>query len=189
MKLEKAREIRGWMSEHELHWLGLQAEYSHHIMEVGCAYGRSTRALADNTSPYSFIYAVDTWNGSPDEVNTNHKNYKDLNGDYAFVEFCENLWAPIIVGTVVPLRMHSWNAAELFQRRNRKMDFIFIDADHTKQGLKFDILYLLPLLDEGGVLAGHDYNNINFPGVKEAVDEVLPNRKLAPLTDIWYIEK
>lgn len=53
------------------------------------------------------------------------------------------------------------------------LDFVFIDADHSYKGCKDDIEAWLPKLKQGGLLCGHDYNNIDFPcfGVNQAVDE------------------
>ena len=56
------------------------------------------------------------------------------------------------------------------------LDFVFIDADHSYQGVKDDIGYWLPKVKKGGLLGGHDYNNKNYPfglEVKRAVDEAV----------------
>jgi predicted O-methyltransferase YrrM len=183
--IEKALAIKGWMTDHELTWLAEQATHYSHIMEVGCAYGRSTRALADNT--VGRVYAVDTWQGSPDELDTNHQDYALRNGDEVFIQFCENLWERIIVGWVVPIRMRSENAARVFLAQNRHIGFGFIDGDHTYESVLQDVTSLIPLLSKyGGLIAGHDYDSSNWPGVKEAVDELFPNVEVAPLTHIWF---
>lgn len=57
------------------------------------------------------------------------------------------------------------------------LDFVFIDADHSYEGVKRDIQAWRPKLKAGGLLSGHDYAN---PGeklgmeVKRAVDEIGP---------------
>lgn len=55
------------------------------------------------------------------------------------------------------------------------LDFVFIDADHSYEGCKADILAWLPKIKKGGFISGHDYDNddpqFNF-GVKKAVDEL-----------------
>lgn len=40
---------------------------------------------------------------------------------------------------------------------NKSVDFVFIDADHSYEGVKKDILAWLPKVKSGGILAGHDY--------------------------------
>ena len=71
-------------------------------------------------------------------------------------------------GTI--LRMKSVDAAK---RVTEMLDFVFIDADHSYEGCKADIEAWFPLVREGGLLCGHDYDNTDFPqwGVKRAVDE------------------
>jgi SAM-dependent methyltransferase len=172
--------IRGWMSEHELAWLSEQTAYT--VIEIGCAYGRSTFALADRAKR---LYAVDTWQGSPAELKTNHKDYAELDGDFAMVAFCANLGVYIRRGTVVPLRMHSRNAAQVLTDWGVFADLIFIDGDHDYEAVKEDIRLYQPLLREGGILCGHDYGDSNWPGVRKAVDELIPNVKIAPMTRIW----
>ena len=54
---------------------------------------------------------------------------------------------------------------------------IFIDAGHSYEEVKQDILAWRPLLREGGILCGHDlYKDGPYhPGVKQAVDELIVN--------------
>lgn len=49
------------------------------------------------------------------------------------------------------------------------VDFVFIDADHEYESVKFDIDKFWIVVKDGGVLCGHDYNI--FEGVNKAVDE------------------
>lgn len=51
------------------------------------------------------------------------------------------------------------------------LDLVFLDADHSYQGVREDIAAWAPKLKAGGWLGGHDYGNPNFPGVRRAVDE------------------
>lgn len=54
------------------------------------------------------------------------------------------------------------------------LDFVFIDADHSYDGVKSDISAWLQNVKPGGVIGGHDYNNPrerNGKDVKRAVDE------------------
>lgn len=53
------------------------------------------------------------------------------------------------------------------------LDFVFIDGDHSYQGCAQDISRWREIVRPGGIVCGHDYDNINYPafGVKRAVDE------------------
>lgn len=55
--------------------------------------------------------------------------------------------------------------------KDNDFDAIFIDADHSYDSVKADITNYLPKLKKGGILAGHDYDSVHFPGVIQAVDE------------------
>lgn len=73
-----------------------------------------------------------------------------------------------------------------------QLDFVFIDADHSYEGVKRDIEIWLPKIKKGGLLGGHDYNNPRIPEgieVKRAVDEKFP---LSPplemgLNTCWFV--
>lgn len=73
----------------------------------------------------------------------------------------------------IVLHMHSADAAKIVP--DGSLDFVFIDADHSYEGVKRDITLWRPKLKAGGLLSGHDYAN---PGeklgmeVKRAVDEL-----------------
>lgn len=56
-------------------------------------------------------------------------------------------------------------------------DLAFIDADHEYEAVRRDILLVLPLMEEGGVLAFHDYCPV-WPGVVRAVDELCERQTL-----------
>jgi len=70
------------------------------------------------------------------------------------------------------VEMRSVEAADEFE--GEAFDLVFIDADHSYEGVKADIEAWFPKVKEGGYISGHDYENtderFNF-GVTEAVDE------------------
>lgn len=52
-----------------------------------------------------------------------------------------------------------------------EIDFIYIDADHSYKGVWEDLCIWYPQVRIGGVIGGHDYGHLDFPGVKQAIDE------------------
>ena len=91
-------------------------------------------------------------------------------------------------GRVIILPMTSEEAAPLVERMVGKVDHVFIDADHSREGVARDIEAWWPLCREW--IGGHDYGNGPFPGVAEAVDAVFPNAEKADgLTWFEYREK
>ena len=67
----------------------------------------------------------------------------------------------------------------------QSFDIIYIDGDHSYQGVKNDLALARQLVKRGGYICGHDYemnpnktkNNYNF-GVKQAVDEFCQQHNL-----------
>jgi hypothetical protein len=73
------------------------------------------------------------------------------------------------------------------------LDFVFIDADHSYEGCHADIKAWSGKVRGGGLLCGHDYDNVDYPqwGVKRAVDEyVAANRLKLELGDnfTWFVK-
>ena len=64
-------------------------------------------------------------------------------------------------------------------------DLIFTDADHSYPAVKQDIINYRPKLKPGGILSGHD---IDFPGVNQAVNEMLENYDVGP-NNVWFLTK
>lgn len=56
--------------------------------------------------------------------------------------------------------------------KDRSLDFVYIDAVHTFDGVISDITYWLPKVRIGGFIGGHDYDCTVFPGVVKAVNKV-----------------
>jgi hypothetical protein len=57
------------------------------------------------------------------------------------------------------------------QFKDGSLDFVFIDGDHSYDGVKLDISLWLPKVKPGGWIGGHDYDHPKLPGVSKAVDE------------------
>jgi hypothetical protein len=74
------------------------------------------------------------------------------------------------------LRQRSTEAA----RNRQEYDFVFLDADHSYEGVSSDIVAWAPKIKPGGWLGGHDYENTDFPkfGVTQAVNEYVASTGL-----------
>lgn len=58
---------------------------------------------------------------------------------------------------------------------------LFVDADHSKEGARRDIEAWAPHLAEGARIAVDDYGHSDWPGVKEALDELVAEGVLEPV--------
>ena len=174
-KLDKAEKILGWLSLQEAEWLAEQAQKHSRIVELGCCYGRSTRAMADNTQ--GTILAIDNWNGPIEEK-------RDLGDIYA--HFCENLHDHIESGRVVPMTANHAaleNTALMFPGGETRPDMVFVDGDHGYASVLRDIRIWAARIETGGLLCGHDYN---WKEVNRAVKEALPEAQQVPGTALWF---
>ena len=52
------------------------------------------------------------------------------------------------------------------------LDFVFIDAQHSYEDTLEILLAYLPAMRQNGIIAGHDLVCPDYPGVKQAVDQV-----------------
>lgn len=163
MNIKRALAINGFMLESELQYIAECAAKSKCIAEIGCYQGRSGRAWADNTE--GVLFCVDIW-----------RDGGEANFDQNLAD-CHN---------VVKIKMDSRRAAVALGKAGLTFDCIFIDADHDYENVKTDILAWRPLLREGGILAGHDYQPA-FPGVIQAVDELIGKSRLVG-GSIWTTE-
>ncbi len=63
---------------------------------------------------------------------------------------------------------------------------IYIDADHRYEHVFCDISAWRSNLAYDGILCGHDYDD-SHPGVIQAVDELLPDRKVDANVWSWRV--
>jgi hypothetical protein len=81
-------------------------------------------------------------------------------------------------------RARSKDAAEKVEAHS--LDYVFIDAEHTYEAVRDDIIAWLPKVKQGGWIGGHDYDNPGFEGVKEAVDEAFPDGVERGADHTWW---
>jgi hypothetical protein len=130
---------------HFLNHLGLVSKG----VEVGTFKGRYSRTIVSDWP--GKLYMVDIWRPlSLEEYDdsTNNRNHIDAYSD-AMSE---------VVGyedRAFMLRMKSVYASEMFD--DGSLDFVYIDANHTYEGVTEDIKYWYPKVKSGGLLLGHDY--------------------------------
>jgi len=114
------------------------------VVEVGTRTGRTTRHVARYCPQVEEVFAVDLDPPPP--------------GAFDALE------------RVTFLQGASDSVAKRFE--DGSVDLVFLDADHSEDGVLRDLEAWLPKLRPGGIIAGHDYGARHHPGVKPAVDRV-----------------
>jgi len=126
------------------------------MAEVGVRDGRTTFFLLDHC-PDLVIYGVD----------------KSVAGFY------NNEIADKYQHRLIPIQGDSSSMAKEIPN----VDLVFIDADHSYNGCKKDILAYREKVLPGGIFSGHD---IDFPGVNLAVNKLLDNYEVGP-NNVWFV--
>lgn len=134
------------------------------IIEFGCWEGRSITYLADATN--ETVHAVDHWQGNAGNFTSDIAKERDV-----YAAFLENTQE---FKNVMP---HKESTEAFMAKWTKPIKFLHLDADHNYLPLKEQIEWALPLMVSGGVLCGDDYSE-KWPGVMQAVDELLPNREI-----------
>jgi hypothetical protein len=156
------------------------------FVEVGAWKGRSTSCLAveiANSKKDITLYVVDTWEGSIEHSEgTEQKSLPTL-----YETFIDNMKP--VEEYYMPLKLTSEEASKKF--KDKSLKFVFLDASHEYEDVKKDILNWMPKVKNGGILAGHDYYPDGaydwFPGVKNAVNELIPNFDTQELCFIHHV--
>ena len=163
-RLERARSIKGWMTDPELDWLHDNAA-GKLVIEFGSWLGRSTAALLSAKT----LVCVDHWLGSSE-----HQATIDKNGLKPFEEFTGQFEAEIKSGPLVihrgTLRSRAF-CLRLAATYGTQADLVFIDASHALEHVREDIQLAEVLLKPDGILAGHDYGHKQYRDVQTVVDE------------------
>jgi hypothetical protein len=97
---------------------------------------------------------------------------KDISMDLIDVtdDFIQNLQP--VAGRFTPITLGSPAAAYLYA--DNSLDFVWIDGDHSDQGIFRDITAWLPKVKVNGYLGGHDYDHPMHPGIRRVCNELLP---------------
>ncbi len=167
-----------WTQDEELEWLASQAASSSVIVELGEWQGRSTQAMCRST--FGTVFGVDCWPGG-----SSYQLAGDEATRLAIKENCRDSLRPYLdSGGLVILEMDTVAAATFWAEHLQFFvlpDMIFIDADHTFEGVTNDIKAWLPLLRKGGLICGHDIDQF---AVEQAVRKLRPDY-LRPVKNIW----
>lgn len=152
-------------------------------VEIGVWKGETFKYLLNNNADLNLI-GVDLYEPQPANKGPekwikgenghawDHKKYyTDL------LEFCK------VNGKGTIIKDYSVNAAKTIT--NESLDFIFIDGDHSYEGVISDIEAWYPKIKFGGWIIGHD---IHFDTVKKAVTEKFGTYSTAD-DFIWYVVK
>lgn len=145
------------------------------------------------------ILGVDVWDPS-------HQEGPTKSGEKCRCIHCEDtrrrrrmFSGPATMRAAVELQVASFPNGRLFVGKTSaavrtvdddSLDFVFIDADHSVEGVFEDILNWVPKIKPGGFLVGHDWNMDSVKiGVMQAFGEMGWQQALQFEDDhVWWVE-
>jgi hypothetical protein len=179
------KEIEGWFDfEKEYDSFVDKAQDGAIFVEVGSFLGKSSCYLAQkikNSGKKITFYCVDTFEGVKNDPN--YYDYYLKYGTDFFWKFEENINKCGAQNLIKPIKNTSEKASYLFE--DKSLDLVFIDANHTYDFVKNDILYWQNKVKVNGIMAGHDY--ANYCDVPRAVDEIFKEKVIKPKTGTTWI--
>jgi predicted O-methyltransferase YrrM len=134
-------------------------EYNVKYVEIGCYAGGSACLVSQRKN--TNVYSIDLGHPiSPEIAIKNVNNFNTNNNLYEYIK--GNSQSDETLNTLKNFIDH--------------IDVLFIDGDHTLNGVKLDFNIYSPMVKSGGYIVFDDYNDMEFsPEVKIAVDELLSN--------------
>lgn len=138
------------------------------IVEIGSYKGLSTCWIAEGLkdSQRGCVTAIDHFEGSAEHTDQEKADIFDI--------FTTNILTQKLSEHVISIKSSSEKAVQMWNEKIKKpVRLLFIDGDHSYEGVKKDFELWSGLVIEGGIIGFHDYTSKGYPGVTRFVDELL----------------
>jgi len=177
----------GWFSHENMtdimQWASQRGEI-HTVIELGSWLGKSTRFFADLAD---LVIAIDHWEGSPEHhLPDRHDVRERLQNLFpSFLRNCRGY-----EDVIAPVRATTVDAAQL---EFPPADIIYVDADHSFEGVLADLRNFFPKRAPGGLFCGDDWKwtdpQDRLP-VREAVTKFAADERLILTAhgNFWRLE-
>jgi predicted O-methyltransferase YrrM len=161
------------------------------VAELGVFDGYTMLTILKDCSSIEELVGVDTW-AHPETFSclapkgeTSRVVYETCDHDENYKLTLKNIDESGNADKANVLRMTTSEAAKLFE--DGYFDLVFIDADHSYEGVKEDIEKWYYKVKNGGLVAGHD---LSWTGVQKAISETLGLTNVRQFTDdVWLHQK
>jgi predicted O-methyltransferase YrrM len=107
------------------------------------------------------VTCIDTWGGAVDGDPSNPQ-------PWMLLSCVRNMKLAGVSGNI---RLIPSTTADAVEWWTEPIDYLYIDADHTYDGVRNDLRAWVPHVKRGGLILGDDYGSDIYPGVKTAWDE------------------
>lgn len=138
--------------------------------ELGVFVGEFSKLIYDTCDPETLdlvdIFPTATSSGDKDGNNIVQKNLTSIPEQLA------NHFNDARV------RIFKMRTDEYLLSKKEKIDCVYIDADHSYEAVKRDLMLSYEIINEGGLICGHDFCRQKYPGVVRAVEELCQEKNL-----------
>jgi len=158
-------------------------------IELGTAFGGHSESILEKTNIHK-LYTIDAYTKFDDS--TDNFYWDGIPYDQADYDNMYSFTVERLSKFGDRCMLLKGKTGSSYPQINTPLDFIFIDALHTYDGVLNDLERWYAEIRIGGLISGHDYNHPNFPGVTKAVDEFsgLKNCNIIECEGhIWYFIK
>ena len=144
--------------------------------EIGTWKGNFAAVILEHRRP-AHLYLVDPWEhrAEGDYADASYGGKMEggqVSMDAMYDEVAARFSAEVESGQVEILRQRSTDAAAALP--DESLDWVYIDGDHSYEGVKADLEAYFRTVKPGGLMAGDDYGHVGSwfeDGVTRAVDE------------------
>lgn len=166
----------GWYNNHAPLEMLITRLQPKTVIEVGSWMGLSTMDIAQMLPAGGIVYAVDTWEGSPNET------HDPTILESLYDQFLSNMIHSNLTHKVIPIRADSLQAAS---QLDILADLIYLDATHTYEACYADLQAWYPHLKQGGILCGDDLRWGDC-GIERAVHQFAKEKSLIVHDNGWF---
>jgi len=132
--------------------------------EIGVFEGTFSEIIIKTLTPSEF-YLVDIFSGTGISGDKNGENMKTISLDESYNNLVKKYINNKNIFVVKGISDNFFNSIP-----DQYLDFIYIDGDHSYNGVTKDLNNSIKKVKKGGVVCGHDYHD-NFIEVKNAVND------------------
>jgi len=150
--------------------------------ELGVWKGATFKYLADR-HPDVLLYGVDLYAAQPDNKGPERWVAGENGHEWDHDKYRKDLEQFCSARNNCTLMVKSTREASNYIV-DGSLDFVFIDADHSYEGVTNDLRWWVPKVREGGLIIGHD---IDWDGVKRAVEMRFGNNYFVSPDNCWWL--
>ncbi len=149
------------------------------IVELGAYVGDSTEIFSKF---FKKVISIDTWTDWIDEkTGKNYFKYPMVEIEKQYDERIQSL------DNVVKIKADSHETSDRYE--DQSLDMVYIDADHSYEAVKKDILMWYLKVKIGGIISGHDFDDKKFSGCTKAIKELLGEPEFRSSETSWGFVK